>query len=214
LHWLPTRRNIKLVSRRCCQRRSGLASGLLLALVVVAGSGCGGASTQRADEQAATTAVATVQAPLVGTWRRLATCAELVAVFRKAGLDKWRVRGLIAVEHFHPLLEDSEYDHINPDYPCEGAVPRRENTRFFTKDGEFGSLGGDRYPVDSGTYRLGSTRTVVIRSNAFSPEMTFTYRIRGKTLTWAPVIPKGCNSLECGWAIAMAHPGKTWRRVH
>jgi hypothetical protein len=40
----------------------------------------------------------------------------------------------------------------------------------------------------------------------------FHYRITGKTLTFAPVIAKGCSSFRCGWAISMAYPGKSWQR--
>jgi hypothetical protein len=27
------------------------------------------------------------------------------------------------------------------------------------------------------------------------------------------VIAKGCSTFRCAWAISMAYPGKTWRRV-
>ena len=44
--------------------------------------------------------------------------------------------------------------------------------------------------------------------------MTFRYRIVGRTITFAPVIAKGCSTFRCAWAISMAYPGKTWLRVH
>ena len=75
----------------------------------------------------------------------------------------------------------------------------------------FGSLDWRGQPVDDGTYRLIGTRTVVI-SKEF-PKVTFHYRIRGRTITFAPVIPKGCSTFRCAWAISMAYPGKTWLRV-
>jgi len=28
-----------------------------------------------------------------------------------------------------------------------------------------------------------------------------------------PVVARGCLSFRCAWAISMAYPGKTWRRV-
>ena len=52
-------------------RRShrGLVTAILLAIALAAGSGSTGAAKTRAE-------VATVQPPLVGTWRRLTTCSE------------------------------------------------------------------------------------------------------------------------------------------
>ena len=35
----------------------------------------------------------------------------------------------------------------------------------------------------------------------------------GKTMTFAPVIAKGCSTFRCGWAISMAYPGKSCQRV-
>jgi hypothetical protein len=38
------------------------------------------------------------------------------------------------------------------------------------------------------------------------------YRIVGRTITFAPMIAKGCSTFPCAWAISMAYPGKTWLR--
>jgi hypothetical protein len=98
----------------------------------------------------------------------------------------------------------------DPTNPCKGAVPRR-HSHFFTKNREFGSLDWRGRQVDDGTYRLVRGQTIVIYKEF--PKVTFHFRIRGKTITFAPVIPKGCTSFRCAWAISVAYPGKTWQRV-
>jgi hypothetical protein len=98
----------------------------------------------------------------------------------------------------------------DPANPCKGAVPRR-HSHLFTKNRQFGSLDWRGRPVDDGTYRLVNSRTVVIYKEF--PKVTFHFRIRGKTITFAPVIPEGCSTFRCAWAIAVAYPGKTWQRV-
>ena len=87
----------------------------------------------------------------------------------------------------------------------------RKHSHFFTKDRKFGSLDWKGRRVDDGTYRLVSNRTVVIFKEF--PKVTFHYRIRGKTITFAPMTPKGCSTFRCAWAISMAYPGKGWQRL-
>ena len=58
-------------------------------------------------------------------------------------------------------------------------------------------------------HRLTGDRTVVIFKEF--PKVTFRYRIVGKTITFAPVIAKGCSTFRCAWAISMAYPGKPWQ---
>jgi hypothetical protein len=98
----------------------------------------------------------------------------------------------------------------NPANPCKGAVARK-HSHFFTKDKKFGSLDWKGEQVDDGTYRLVNNRTFII-SKEF-PNVTFHFRIVGNTITFAPVIARGCATFRCAWAISMAYPGKTWHRV-
>ncbi len=98
----------------------------------------------------------------------------------------------------------------DPANPCRGAVSRR-HSHFFTKNRKFGSLDWRGQPVDDGTYRLVGNRKVVIFKEF--PKVTFDYRIRGKAVTFAPMIPRGCSTFRCAWAISMAYPGKTWQRL-
>jgi hypothetical protein len=180
---------------------------VLMALVAVAGSGSSRAAAGQAEERAVATG-ATAQASLVGTWQRVTSCAELATALAKAGLKKF-VLEAVAGNGFIPGVTTPD-QIAHPANPCRGAVPRR-HSHFFTKDRKFGSLDWRGQPVDDGTYRLVSNRTVVIFKEF--PKVTFNYRIRGKAVTFAPVIRKGCSTFRCAWAVSMAYPGKTWQRV-
>ncbi len=174
---------------------------VLLAIAVAAEGGSTGAAKTRA-------VVATAQPPLVGTWRRVTTCSELATALRRAGQNRW-ILEFIAGNGFIPGV--TRPDQIkNPANPCRGAVSRK-HSHFFTKNRKFGSLDWRGQPVDDGTYRLVANRQVVIFKEF--PKVTFNYRIRGRTITFAPVIPKGCAAFRCAWAISMAYPGKIWQRV-
>jgi hypothetical protein len=194
------------VARQRFQIRRGLATSLLVALAVLAGS-FSGAATAKTGKAAAPTS-ATSQPALVGTWRRVTTCAELATALTKSGLKKF-VLEFVAGNGFIPGV--TRADQIaDPANPCRGAVPRK-HSHFFTKNRKFGSLDWRGQPVDDGTYRLVDNRTVVIFKEF--PKVTFHYRIRSRTITFAPVIPRGCSTFRCAWAISMAYPGKSWQRV-
>jgi hypothetical protein len=171
--------------------------GLLCALFVLA-----------ASAETSADATVTSQPALVGTWRRTTTCAELSAALAKAGLKKW-VLEAVAGNGFVPGVRTPD-QIADPANPCKGAVPRK-HSHFFTRDRKFGSLDWNGDPVDDGTYRIAGRGTVVI-SKEF-PKVTFHYRIRGNSITFAPVLAKGCSTFRCAWAISMAYPGKAWQRV-
>jgi hypothetical protein len=121
---------------------------------------------------------------------------ELATALTRAGMKK-RVLEAIAGNGFIPGV-------TSPDQIVDPA-------NLFTKSREFGSLDWRGQPVDDGTYRVVNNRTVVIFKEF--PQVTFHYRIRGKTITFAPVVAKGCSTFRCAWAISVAYPGKTWLRV-
>ena len=146
-------------------------------------------------------------APFVGTWRRVTTCTELVAALRTAGMQKW-VREFVAGNSFVPGVTSAK--EISSDNPCRGAVPRA-HSHFFTKGREFGSLDWKGQRVDDGRYRVIDGRTFVMFKEF--PKVTFHYSIRGPNITFAPVVPRGCQSFRCAWAISMAYPGKAWKRI-
>ena len=82
---------------------------------------------------------------------------------------------------------------------------------FFLKNGEFGSLDWNGDPVDDGRYRVSKPGTVTIFKEF--PNVTFRYKVRGRQLSLTPLVPKGCQTFRCAWAISVAYPGKTWKRA-
>jgi len=148
------------------------------------------------------------KAPFVGTWRRLTTCGELVAALRNAGMGKW-VSEFVAGNGFVPGVTAAG-QIADPKHPCAHAVPRR-HAHFFTAGGAFGSLDWKGQQVDDGRYRVIDKSTLVI-SKEF-PSVTFHYAIAGRNIRFAPVVPQGCSTFRCAWAISMAYPGKAWQRV-
>ena len=98
----------------------------------------------------------------------------------------------------------------DPARPCLGAVPRK-HSHFFLENGEFGSLDWNADPVDDGRYRVTRPGTVTI-SKEF-PNVSFRFRVRGNRISFTPLVRKGCQTFRCAWAISVAYPGSTWRRV-
>ena len=175
------------------RRRAALA-GVVLAWALAAAAAAGGGS------QAAPS--------VVGTWQRTTTCAELVSGLRKAGLGSM-VLEMVAGNGFVPGVATPD-EITDPSRPCKGAVSRK-HAHFFTKDGRFGSLDWRGEQVDDGTYRvLDANRLVVFKE---FPKVTFRYRISGQTIALEPLIPRECRTFRCAWSIAVAYPGKTWRRA-
>ena len=144
--------------------------------------------------------------PLVGTWTRTTTCAELLQALSRPGLKKLASE-MVVGNQFIPGVR-SVAQLKDPSRPCLGAVPRK-HSHFFTKDGKFGSLDWNREEVDDGSYTV-STNTVTV-SKEF-PRVTFLFRVVGNKLSLVPQIPKGCSTFRCAWAVSVAYPGKSWVR--
>jgi len=147
--------------------------------------------------------------PLVGTWRRTTTCAELVSALKAARAPQKMVLEFVAGNGFVPGVSSPD-QILDAGAPCVGAIPR-QHSHFFTKNGAFGSLDWKGQPVDDGRYKIMRRGTVVVFKEF--PKVTFNYRIRGRALSLNPIVPKGCSSFRCAWAISVAYPGKTWQRV-
>jgi hypothetical protein len=141
--------------------------------------------------------------PLVGEWKRVTTCQELVGMLEANGLGVWAPQAIEGNGWVGGTLEQLE----KKDDPCEGAVPR-EHSHFFTEFGAFGSLDRRGEQVDEGTYAIVDDRTFTIGEDA-----TFHFDIRGDTISFEPVLPDKCTGFDCVWMIAVASPGYTWERV-
>jgi hypothetical protein len=149
--------------------------------------------------------------PIVGTWSRLTTCRQLVAVLEKASLHD-AVLDSVSGNGFVPGV--TQADQIaDPADPCAGAVPRR-HSHFFTAEGRFGSLDWKGDQVDEGTYQIGKSHTISIR-NA-DARVRFHYRIvNGTTLLLDPILPV-CAARTCFaavWSVSVAYPGRAWHRT-
>ncbi len=187
---------------------------ILVASLALLAAGCGGADdtsgTASATSAATTITAAAVASPLVGEWRRIQTCEEVLEILTKAGFSKQVALENIAGNGFLPGV--SSPDQIaDPKHPCKGAVPQA-HSHFFTADGKFGSKDHQGDQVDDGTYKIVDDRTFVV-SKEF-PDVTFHFRVTGDTIRFDPVVPSCAPScFEAVWSVMVAFPGKTWERV-
>jgi hypothetical protein len=158
-----------------------------------------------------TTGVSDVN-PIVGTWSRLTTCRQLVAVLKKASLDD-AVLDSVSGNGFVPGVTQPD-QIVDPADPCAGAVPRK-HSHFFTAEGHFGSLDWRGDQVDEGTYRISKNHTISIGNP--DARVRFHYRIvNGTTLLLDPILPK-CAARTCFaavWSVSVAYPGRAWHRTH
>ena len=144
-------------------------------LVLVLGVGCGGADapedTPEPTGQPSSSPSAEVS-PLVGEWKRVTKCEELVRLLEANGLGERAAQAIEGNGWVGGTLEQLE----KKDDPCEGAVPR-EHSHFFTEFGTFGSLDWRGEQVDDGTYEIVDDRTFMIG------EATFHFEIQGDTIS-------------------------------
>jgi hypothetical protein len=184
--------------------------------LLLAATGCGG------DEQATTgpspparedalSSEAAIASPVVGSWDRVMTCEERVAALQEAGLGQFAAE-YVAGNQMVPGVSFDEPELIDPDKPCEGAVPRKHG-HFFTSDGSFGSTDHRGDQVDKGTFELRDDQTMVIANEDAS--VAFNFRVENDELFLDPVMPNcvtnGC--WEAQWAVAVASPGRPWSRA-
>ena len=140
--------------------------------------------------------------PLVGEWKRVTKCQELVRLLEANGIGSMAPQAIEGNGWVGGTLEQLE----KKDDPCEGAVPR-EHSHFFTEFGTFGSLDWRGEQVDEGTYVIVDDRTFTIG------EATFHFEIQGDSISFEPVLPDECTGFDCVWMLAVASPGYTWERV-
>lgn len=176
----------------------------ILALALAAG--CGGATPDAAGPEPSQPASVSPSeepiSPLVGEWKRVTTCQELVRLLEANGLGARAPQAIEGNGWVGGTLEQLAMK----DDPCEGAVPR-EHSHFFTESGTFGSLDWRGEQVDDGTYEIVDDRTFMIG------DATFHFEVRGDTISFEPVLPDRCTGFDCVWMLAVASPGYTWERV-
>jgi hypothetical protein len=140
--------------------------------------------------------------PLVGEWKRITKCQELVRLLEANGLGKRAPQAMEGNGWVDGTLEQL----TRKDDPCEGAIPRG-HSHFFTEFGTFGSLDWRGEQVDEGVYEIVDDRTFTIG------DATFHFDIQGDTIRFEPVLPDACTGFDCVWMIAVASPGYAWERV-
>lgn len=144
--------------------------------------------------------------PVLGTWTAVTTCAaQHKALTKWPGLRKYATETVVGNGFIPGVTSVSQLK--DPANPCRGAVPRK-HSHFFTRAGGFGSLDWNGEDVDDGSYTLKAPNRIVIHKEF--PSVTFTYAIRGKAITFTPLIPKTCSTFRCAWSVAMAIPGTRW----
>ena len=215
------RRGVRLTQTRGSVTRAALA--LLAATAVTAG--CASNSSTRpppaTSHSPASSPTGKAAVGLVGEWKRVITCQELVSDLGKAGLGPlapyaWLGQtsstGLTSFAAGSPTPTQAR--------PCAGALDR-DHSHFFSQSGQFGSLDWLGGQVDNGPYRIINNNTVYIGSPPTGA--TFHYRIvHGDTLTLSPVLTKAMVRQALAhpqkfsaalWAVSVAYAGHTWKRV-
>ena len=182
--------------------------GPLLLVYAILGSSCTGnepASTPDVSSEPAraSSSPSPEVSPLVGEWKRVTKCQELVRLLEANGIGSMAPQAIEGNGWVGGTLEQLE----KKDDPCEGAVPR-EHSHFFTEFGAFGSLDWRGEQVDEGTYAIVDERTFTIGEDA-----TFHFEIHGDTIRFEPLLPDECTGFDCVWMLAVASPGYTWERV-
>ena len=134
-----------------------LRLGLLVTLVFLALSACGGGGDQGGGQDSAKSEI---ENPLVGTWRRERTCDEYVRSMKQAGLEElipeWVAGAQFGGASVSPAQVRQQSD------PCQGLRNvNDQHDHVFYKDGRFASLNENGEFVDEGHYKLADERTLV-----------------------------------------------------
>ena len=162
-----------------------------------------------------TTASTTATDPqLVGLWRRVNKCPELIGALEEAGL------GAAAASVVGDFFPDTRPEELaEKEDLCEGAEPF-VHYHFFDAQGRFGSLDEEHDQVDDGMYEIIDQGRFRI-GNA-DVGVVFHYEVDGDTLSLTPEITKAmleealARPLEfsdAGWSVAVSYGGEEWKRV-
>jgi hypothetical protein len=190
---------------------------LFLGFVLAAcGSNDGGSgdASRNSAGGSATTTTAGSGGDIVGRWRRINNCRELVAALADAGLAP--VAASVVGDYFP---DTSAKQLATKGNLCQGAEPF-VHYHFFDASGRFGSLDDKEQPVDDGPYKTVDERTFVIPFE--SVPVRFHYAIDGASLKLSPVITPAMKRdalahplkfTAAGWAISVSYPDHEWMRV-
>ena len=148
---------------------------------------------------------------IVGSWHRVQTCDEMLALFEAAGLAESH-RGWLQGNFFGGADRPSEGD------ACEGARGPLEHDHCFTDAGEFGSHDEHGQQVDNGDYVKIDADTLAFPSHAaefgYDGELTVDYEISGDNVTFDVALPDACDHAckdAYAWALSAFASGP-WTR--
>ena len=197
--------------------RVGLLMGLLLGLSLLLLVACGGQDSSEAQARAKAFEKANIN-PLVGDWRRVRKCDEMVRELKQAGLED-----MVPTHQDHQeLVEEfgtgnAAQSHQDSDDPCQGVNGRLPHDHIFYKDGRFASVNQNGEFVDDGHYKLPDDRTFVFGD---PPEDGITVHFRFSddldTITFDVVIPETCSQNcreDTAYGVGAFYPGHHWHRV-
>jgi hypothetical protein len=175
------------------------------------------AGHKRIDSSAATPTTASTTATdpaLVGLWRRVNKCPELVGAVEEAGL------GSVASSVVGDYFPDSDPEELAAkDDLCEGAEPF-VHYHFFDAAGRFGSLDEEQERADDGRYEIIDEGRVRVENPDF--DVVFGCEVDGDTLRLSPEVTeamieearaKPFEFTAATWSLSVSYPGQEWKRV-
>jgi len=188
---------------------------LLLALVLILLSACGGQGGQAEKGAKKAAANKEIDNPLVGTWRRVRTCDEYVHQLKQAGLAEMISGHQVLVEEFGTGNAAQSGQDSND--PCQGVNGRLPHDHVFYKDGRFASLNQDGEFVDDGHYKFVDDRTIDF-GDPPGNLVHFRFSDDGDTVTFDLEIPDMDNCSqhcreETNYRLNVFYPGLPWKRV-
>ena len=196
-------------------KRQHAILGLLMALVVLALSACGGGGDQDSAKGEKGKKAAAADNPLVGTWRRVRTCDEFVRELKQAGLAEMIPAHQDLAEEFG--TGNAAKNQQDSDDACQGVNGRLKHDHVFYEDGRFASLNQNGEFVDDGHYKFVDERTIKF-GNPPGNLVHFRFSDDRNTVRFDLQIPDMDNCSqhcreETTYRIAVFYPGLPWKRV-